>query len=362
MRFSQCTIRAFLISFACFLTLLGRGVCQDRTSDLGSLEHVVIPAPSLAGNALGDPTSQKALVYLPWGYKENPSRRYPVLYLLHGFSLGSVLDDWGEVVSGTMNNFVRLDPRHAFIVVVPNGANSVFGSFYLNSSVAGNWERYVTEDVVRYVDEHYRSIADRRSRAIAGHSMGGFAALRLAMLHSELFSTAYAMSPCCLDLQDDFTSSNPAWREVVKLTSIEDVRHAAAENQFWTTALAAFAIAASPDSARSLKADLPYRMEGEKLVAVPDVIRGWKAVMPLNLINQHKQELSSLSGLAIDFGYEDDFTHIPDTATQFGWALLSMKIPVLIEGYHGDHNNQIPARVGTRMIPYIADHLDFASR
>jgi S-formylglutathione hydrolase len=354
------TFRVLVLSLSCLISLSPRSLSQIPPSDVGVLEHVAIPAPSLAGNIMGDPTSQKALLYLPSGYKEHSSRRYPVLYLLHGFSLAPVLDDWGEVISSAMNRFVLLDPARAFIVVIPNGANAVFGSFYLNSSVGGNWEQYITEDVVHYIDHHYRTLTDRRSRAVAGHSMGRFAALRLAMLHSELFSTAYAMSPCCLDLQDDFTNSNPAWRDVVKLKTITDIRDAAARDHFWTTALAAFAVAASPNSACTLKADLPYRLEGNTLVPRADVIQRWKAVMPLNLINDHQSELRSLSGLAIDFGYEDDFAHIPDTSKQFARALLSLKIPLVIEGYHGDHNDHVPARVGTRMVPYIADHLLFA--
>jgi S-formylglutathione hydrolase len=352
--------RMILFSLFYFLLLTTTGVCQGSSPTVGVIERVVISAPSLAGNALGDSTSQKALVYLPPGYKEHPSHRYPVLYLLHGFSLGAVLEDWGEVTSGAMDHFVSMDASRAFIVVIPNGANKVFGSFYLNSPASGNWERYITEDVIHYVDENYRTIPNRRSRGIVGHSMGGFAALRFAMLHSDLFNTVYAMSPCCLDFQDDFTSSNPEWLKVVKLKTVVDIREAAANKQFWTTAFAAFAIAASPNPKISLSADLPYRMQDETLVSNPDVIERWRAAMPLNLINGHEYQLKSLAGLAIDFGYEDDFTHIPDTSIQFGRALLLLRVPVFIEGYHGDHNDQIPARVSSRVIPFIADHLVFA--
>jgi S-formylglutathione hydrolase len=353
--------RILCFSLFSFALLTTRGACQGSLPTVGVVERVVIPAPSLAGNALGDSTSQKALVYLPPGYKEHPSRRYPVLYLLHGFSLGPVLDDWGEVTSAAMDHFVSTDASRAFIVVIPNGANKVFGSFYLNSPASGNWERYIAEDVVHYVDENYRTIPDRRSRAIAGHSMGGFAALRFAMLHSDLFNAVYAMSLCCLDFQDDFTSSNADWLKVVRLKTIGNIREAAASKQFWTTAFAAFAIATSPNPENSLSADLPYRLQGETLIPRPDVIERWKAAMPLNLISGHESQLKSLSGLAIDFGYEDDFTHIPDTSTQFGRALLLLKVPVFIEGYHGDHNDQVPARVSSRVIPFIADHLEFAS-
>ena len=81
--------------------------------------------------------------------------------------------------------------------------------------------------------------------------------------------------------------------------------------------------------------------------------------MPLNMIADHEADLEALSGLGIDYGYEDDFPHIPDTSRQFAERLLTLHIPLMVEGYHGDHNNQVPGRLGARVIPYIATHLVF---
>ncbi len=332
----------------------------QATQGHSSIETLEVPAPALAGNRLGDPVSQKVLVCLPAGYKVTGDRNYPVLYLLHGFSLGPVLKDWGEVASGAMDSFVAAHPGQAFIIVIPNGASKVFGSYYLNSDVGGKWEDYITHDVVSYIDSHYRTLKDKHSRAVAGHSMGGFAALRLAMLHSDLFNAAYAMSPCCLDLQDDFTSTNPQWRKVMALKTVADIQAAAAHDEFWTTALAAFAIAASPNTGVALQADMPYRLSGAEFVPVPTVVTRWKGVMPLNLVESHADQLKSLAGIAIDFGYEDDFRHIPDTSRQFALKLLQLNIPVMVEGYHGDHNNQVPVRVATQVLPFIANHLRFS--
>jgi S-formylglutathione hydrolase len=353
--------KSYCIQLAIIVGLCITALPQTQTPrSHGTIEHIEIEAKSLAGNQLGDPTTQKCLVYLPSGYAEHPDLRYPVLYLLHGFSLGSVLEDWGSVAAEAMDSFVTANPSKAFIVVIPNGANAVHGSYYVNSSVGGNWEDYIIDDLVRSIDTRYRTIPVKGSRAIAGHSMGGFAALRLAMLHSDLYNTAYAMSPCCLDLQDDFTSTNPEWKKVVALKSVADIQAAATQNNFWATALAAFAIAASPNPKAPMEADLPYRESGGKLVPVLPVVSRWKRVMPLDMIRDHQADLKALSGVAIDYGYEDDFSHIPDTSRQFAERLLALHIPVVVEGYHGDHNNQVPARVGTRMIPYIAAHLVFS--
>jgi len=325
----------------------------------GTAEQITVPAVSLSNNKLSDPITQPVIVYLPPGYAGQASKRYPVLYLLPGFSLHSILEDWEGIIVQSMDGFARNNPERAFIVVIPNGANKVGGSFYVDSEVGGNWEQYISKDLVSYVDAHYRTIPERQSRAIAGHSMGGFGALRMLLLHSDIYATGYAMSPCCLDLQADMTSENPAWLQVLNMRTVADIQAASASDDFWPTALAAFAIAVSPDSKAPLDADLPYRKVRNRLVEVPSVVRRWKQAMPLNLIESHESDLKRSAGIAIDYGYEDELSHIPVTAQQFGSKLLALHIPVLVEGYHGDHDNGVPARVGSRVIPFIADHLQF---
>src|SRR5690349_15942297 len=174
----------FPLAFAVFALVFFPPATTAPT--LGATRTVEIPAPSLAGNLLNDPAQQKAIVYLPPGY-ETSDRRYPVLYLLHGFSLHSVLPDWEEVTRGAMDSFVTSDPDKAFIVVIPNGANAVGGGFYMDSSVGGGWDRFISTDLVRFIDTNFRTLVDRRSRAIVGHSMGGFGALRMMMLHPDVY-------------------------------------------------------------------------------------------------------------------------------------------------------------------------------
>jgi S-formylglutathione hydrolase len=350
-------VMAYTVLFLTLVLSAHAQVAGDQST--GRAEQITVPAVSLGNNKLDGSTAQPVIVYLPPGYAGQPSRRYPVLYLLHGFSLHSILDDWRGVIVQSMDDFARRNPDKAFIVVVPNGANKVDGSFYLDSDVGGNWEQYIVKDVVGYIDSHYRTIADRRSRGVAGHSMGGFGALRMLLLHADVYSAGYAMSPCCLDFQADMTSENPAWLRVLDMRSVRDIQASAAKNEFWPTALAAFAIAASPDADAALKADLPYREVDGRLVQVPAVIDRWKQVMPLNLIESHEADLKQSAGIAIDYGYEDEFTHIPVTAQAFGEELLRLHIPVTVEGYHGDHNNGVPARVGSRMVPFMASHLEF---
>lgn len=78
-------------------------------------------------------------------------------------------------------------------------AHTVFqGSMYSNSVTTGDWEGYITRDLVSYVDARYRTIPARGSRGLAGHSMGGYGTIRIAMKHPDVFASIYIMSACCL--------------------------------------------------------------------------------------------------------------------------------------------------------------------
>src|SRR6185295_9806735 len=75
------------------------------------------------------------------------------------------------------------------------------GSMYSSSVTTGDWETYVAGDLVAYVDAHYRTIPNRLSRGLAGHSMGGYGAVRIGMKRPDVFSSLYLMSSCCLGAQ-----------------------------------------------------------------------------------------------------------------------------------------------------------------
>jgi len=86
-----------------------------------------------------------------------------------------------------MDDLISKGAAKEMIVVVPNGSNRYLGSFYTNSSVSGNWEDYIYRDVVSFIDDTYRTITKPASRGIAGHSMGGYGALMLAMRQRGIF-------------------------------------------------------------------------------------------------------------------------------------------------------------------------------
>ena len=125
------------------------------------------------------------------------NRRYPVVYALHGYSIGA--EQWSQEihVPQTIEGAFAKGARE-MIVVLPDSKTVHNGSMYSSSVTTGDFENFIAQDVVAYIDAHYRTIPNRSSRGLVGHSMGGYGASRIGMKHADVFGSLYIMSPCCL--------------------------------------------------------------------------------------------------------------------------------------------------------------------
>ena len=127
-------------------------------------------------------------VYLPKGYNANSKKTYPVVYLLHGSSgdENSWDDFWGK-----LDKMIANDVIEPVIAVVPASGNS----YWVNSDKFGAYESAVIQDLIPHIDKKYKTKSNRSNRYIAGYSMGGYGALRYAMVYPELFKAATLLSP-----------------------------------------------------------------------------------------------------------------------------------------------------------------------
>src|ERR1700743_1716775 len=162
-----------------------------------SVEHIKIHGTALEGNLEGDAVDRDVFVFLPSSYSQEKSRRYPVIYALHGFSIGA--EQWSHEihVPQTIEGAFAKGSQEA-IVVLPDSKTIYNGSMYSSSATTGDFEKFIYHDVVAYIDAHYRTIPNRESRGLVGHSMGGYGASRIGMKHPDVFGALYIMSPCCL--------------------------------------------------------------------------------------------------------------------------------------------------------------------
>ena len=180
-------------------------------SQEGKLVREVIHSRSLEKNVTGESPDRNVSIYLPPSYNTSTNKRYPVVYFLHGIgdtdkeftvAWSNQNDIWGTI-QGLMNRGIAEGRFGEVIIVIPDARTKMMGSFFTNSSVTGNWEDFIVKDLVSFIDQTYRTLARAESRGIAGHSMGGYGAIKLGMKHPDIFSVVYGMNPALLGLGGD---------------------------------------------------------------------------------------------------------------------------------------------------------------
>lgn len=155
-------------------------------------ETVSFPAPHMGGMEV--PLN----VILPHGY-DGSARHYPVLYLLHGYT--AHYSDW--VLHSGITQYAR---HYQEIIVMPEAGTSWYVNNYANPKL--KWQDYFIYDVIPYVDHHFRTVAARNGRALAGTSMGGYGALLLGLKYPKLFAAAASLSGVV-------TSADPSFEQFV---------------------------------------------------------------------------------------------------------------------------------------------------
>jgi enterochelin esterase-like enzyme len=322
-------------------------------SGKGTVERIKVHGKSLEGNLEGDSPDRDVSIYLPASYTTEKTRRYPVIYFLHGFTDSD--DKWFGFTKHWINLPAILDKTFGepgtreMIVVMPNAFTRYQGSMYSNSVTTGNWEDFIVRELVPYIDAHYRTFPQTASRGLAGHSMGGYGTLRIGMRHPEVFSNLYLLSACCMALPDAGIVENSKKAEAVKDPADVD------QADFMIKVVLAGSAAWSPDPQNPpLYLALPTK--GGELQ--PDVAAKWHANDPLAMIDQYIANLRQLHSIAMDVGDRDD--GITEHSRDLDRALTSYHIPHLFEVYEGDHLNHIADRIETKLIPFFSSQLAFA--
>ena len=320
---------------------------------LALVERIKIHGKTLEGNLEGDAVDRDALVFLPPGYRQQPARRFPVVYALHGYSIGA--DQWSQEihVPQTIEGAFAKGARE-MIVVLPDSKTVHNGSMYSSSVTTGDFENYVARDVVSYIDAHYRTIATRESRGLVGHSMGGYGATRIGMKHADVFGSLYIMSPCCLSPRGSGGGrGSPSGNSATNDEALAAVKTPAdsAKLPFGLRAQLASAAAWSPNPKNPpLYLDLPI---GEQAQAV---LAKWAANAPLAFIDQYVLELKRYRAIAIDVGDQDG---LRVDAGKLHDALDQYSIANTFELYPGTHTSDVAVRFQEHVMPFFSRTLSF---
>jgi len=325
-----------------------------------TVEHIKIHGAALEGNLEGDAVDRDAIVFLPPSYNTDKHRRYPVVYALHGFFIGAA--QWsGEIhVPQTIEGAFAQGAKE-MIVVLPDSKTIYNGSMYSSSVTTGDFENYVAHDVVTYIDAHYRTIPERTSRGLVGHSMGGYGASRIGMKHPDVFGALYIMSPCCMspmggggpgpaDRMKEMAIANE--KKVAEAKSPSDA--AAAMPGFGVAQLATAAAWAPNPKNPPLYLDLPTK-DG---VSVPEIQAKFTANAPLVFVHQYIGNLKQYRAIAMDVGDQDglriDAGKLHDIFDNYGIANS-------FEIYSGTHTSAVADRFQNHVMPFFSKNLCFAA-
>jgi len=323
-----------------------------------TVERIKIHGAALERNLEGEVVDRDAIVFLPPSYQKDVKRRYPVVYALHGYSIGA--EQWSHEihVPQTVEGAFAKGSQEV-IVVLPDSKTVYNGSMYSSSPTTGDFENYIARDVVAYMDAHYRTIPSRQSRGLVGHSMGGYGASRIGMKHPEVFGALYIMSPCCMS---PMAGGGPGPADQMKERAIASEKKVAdakspadlaAQSPGFAAAQYATAAAWAPNPKNPpLYFDLPTK-DG---VPVPEIVAKFTANSPLSFVDQYIGNLKQYRAIAMDVGDQDGLRF---DATKLHTIFDNYGIANSYEIYSGTHTSAVADRFQNYVLPFFSKNLCF---
>lgn len=324
--------------------LIGLAAMAGATTVEAREVTIWVHSPALEGNLEGNSATREVRVYLPPSYDSDPDRRYPVVYYLHGYT--GTAQRQMELMDAEAG-IAGFETDNEMIVVLPDALTKRGGSFYVNSPTVGDFEHFIAEDLVSAIDVQFRTIADRDSRGLAGHSMGGYGAWHVGMQHPDVFSSLYLQSACCI-LPREVDAERDAAMETLDPDALEP-------GNFMARTYYTYAAALSPNPQNP-----PYywdlATQGGELDEL--VVARWTAQSPIVFVGEHIPALKSMEAIAMDVGDEDGGL---DAQRQMAAQLDKFGVPYSFEVYAGDHTNRLTERFEQNVLPFFAEHLDAES-
>lgn len=330
----------------------------------GRLEESWIDSPALRGNPLGDPARRPIWVYLPPGYDREPDRRYPVVYVLQGFT--SQVDMWRNRTAFRRNFPEMIDELMArgeaprCLVAFVDCWTSLGGSQYVDSPATGRYHTYLCEDVVPWVDARYRTLARREHRGIMGHSSGGYGAMVTPMLRPDLYAGLATLAGDALFEHcylSEFAVVARALRDHYEGSYARfwaDFRSRPAYTRPHDEALVdAYAMAACYSADPDGTVRLPFEIETGRLI--PDVWERWLAWDPVRMVPGHARQIRSLRAIYVEAGKSDEY-FLDLGAEAFRRELKRIGVDdvrfELFDGGHGGIQHRYPVA-----LRYLAERL-----
>jgi enterochelin esterase family protein len=267
----------------------------------------------LKNNPLGDKHVRDLYVYLPPDYETSAEKRYPTVYVLTGFTGRGrmLLNDqaFQPNFAERMDTLINGGKIRPMIAVLPDCFTSYGGAQYINSSATGKYEDYLTVEIVQFVDENFRTINDKNSRAVMGKSSGGYGALICGLRHADKFGLICSTSGDCYfehcylpDIPKAFRAVKGEPKAFLEKFFGEEKKGKA---DFPALNIIGMSACYSPNENSELGFDLPFDVQTGEIL--PDVWERWLEHDPARLVETHVENLKSLKLLFLDAGNKDEF-------------------------------------------------------
>jgi S-formylglutathione hydrolase len=352
-----------ILSVFAFLLIINTLSAQKK----GEYKLIDVPSPSLKNCLIDAKEVQKVAIYLPPSYNDS-KKSYPVVYFLTGYTVHPGQYPPTNWIDSIMSNHLVQE----MIYVEISGFNRFKGTMYANSPVTGNWEDFVTKDVISFVDKNYRTLAKRESRGIAGHSMGGGGCFNISLKHADLFSVAYPMSPAISASDSLMLSMFKDERAMKALESLSKKMAGVPADKFaeklsselmvyggaldWVLA---YGYAFAPDMSQPLKISLPYEvLKDGKIQKIDKNWKLWEQGFGSidEKVKMYKSNLLKYHHFSTDAGY-DDIKWIYTSTIYLSGVLTNNRIPFSIHLFDGDHVNRVSEQMANRVMPIMSAYL-----
>jgi hypothetical protein len=330
----------------------------------GRLDEVVFRSEVLRNNPLGDPHERDLLVYLPPGYDEDTTRRYPTIYVIQGYTGQPAMwlnrSPWRPSFPEAADLLFAQEQAPPCILVFPDAWTRFGGSQYVDSPGTGRYHTYLCEEIVPWVDATYRTLAEREHRGIQGKSSGGFGAMITPMLRPDLFAglashAGDALYEHCYipgfaqtarTLRDHYDGSMASFLD-------DFASRPALSKDYDGDLIMTYGVAACFSAEEDGTVRLPFDPETGRLI--PEVWQRWLDWDPVRMAGRYADALRSQRAIWLDAGTKDEW-HLDLGMQAFVKELTQI-------GVHDVHHELFDAKHGAidyrypLSLAYLADRL-----
>jgi hypothetical protein len=347
--FQRIWLAAFLALAALAAQAAPGSVIETRTMDSVILKE----------NHIGLNPVRRLKVYLPPGYAQSKTR-YPVIYMLHSINWDNErMFAPGTAAQPTFDRAIANGVIPPFIVVAPDYTTPGPGSMFANSSTAGRFEDHTLQEVIPYIDAHYRTLPAAASRGIAGEQLGAYGAMRYAFRHPDVFGAVYGMHPYGSGSGVEPLFQRPDWTRLNNAKSAADLQG----DVFGPVFLVMIQTFLPNPQRPPLYCDFMVDVrDGQRSVNLDNVRKVESGFFLENIAAQERDNLRKLRGIKFDWGrYDPTYAHVHSNR-EFTRDLDELDIEHEAEEFRGlpwDKYWIDDGRVYTEVLPFFARHLQF---